>query len=103
LWSGAHLNRPSRCHQLRGFQPRGGILASASKDKTIKLWDVASGRELRTLTGHRGNVESLAPTGDPLVSAGHDGSVRFWNAASGIGRWDRVTPGDPILKERSLS
>ena len=42
------------------FSPDGKMLASGSWDYTIKLWDVASGRELRTLIGHLGWVTSVA-------------------------------------------
>jgi WD40 repeat protein len=42
----------------------GRILASGSRDKTIKLWDARSGKELLTLTGHIGYVNSVAITPD---------------------------------------
>ena len=46
--------------QSIAFSPDGGTLASGSSDDTIKLWDVATGRELRTLQGHTGWVYSVA-------------------------------------------
>jgi WD40 repeat protein len=41
------------------FSPDGRLIASGSYDKTIKLWDVKTGREIRTLKGHSGSVWSL--------------------------------------------
>ncbi len=51
-----------------------GYLASGSQDKTIKIWEVATGNELRTLTGHSETVFSVAysPDGRYLASgSGH--------------------------------
>ncbi|MDT5120922.1 MAG: hypothetical protein QOC96_404 [Acidobacteriota bacterium] len=66
------------------FSPDDRLLASASDDKTVKLWDVASGREIRTLTGHIGGVTSIAfdPTGKTLASGSSDGKVKLWEVAS---------------------
>jgi WD40 repeat protein len=68
------------------FSPDGTTLASGSKDKTIKLWDVATGTKLRTLSGHEKIVNSVAfsPDGAKLAS-GSDfpGSIKLWEVASG--------------------
>lgn len=62
------------------------MLASASNDQTIKLWDSTTGKLLRTLKGHgEQGVYSVAfaPKGNTLASGGLDGTVRLWDAASG--------------------
>src|SRR5205823_4057168 len=67
------------------FSPDGRLAASASWDRTVRLWDVASGRPVRELTGHQAQVHDVAysPDGRRLVTAGWDATVRLWDVASG--------------------
>jgi WD40 repeat protein len=62
------------------FSPDGQIVASGSDDKTIKLWDLQTGLEIATLSGHESYVESVAfsPDGKTLVSGGYDKTVKVW-------------------------
>ncbi len=54
-------------------------------DKTIKLWDVASGQELRTLSGHTGGVSAVVftPDGRIVASGSYDKTIKLWDVASG--------------------
>ena len=66
------------------LSPDGQILASGGDDNTFKLWDVASGRELKTFTEHNDRIECVAfsPDGRVLASASIDGSVKLWGVYS---------------------
>jgi cytochrome c len=61
------------------ISPDGGTVASASWDRTIRLWPLKGG-EPRTLNGHNQNVNGVAYSRDGkfLVSAGYDATVRIW-------------------------
>ncbi len=68
------------------FNPDGKMLASASKDTTIRLWDVASGKPIgQPLIGHTGRVYRVvfSPDGKLLVSGSEDKTIRLWDVASG--------------------
>lgn len=67
------------------FAPDGNWLATSGYDGAVRLWDVATGRPIRTLQGAKGTVWSLdfSPDGARLAAAGEDGLVRLWNPADG--------------------
>jgi WD40 repeat protein len=67
------------------FSPDGKTVISASGDKTMKLWDVKTGKELRTLNGHLDGVNSanFSPDGKTIVSASWDKTVKLWNVETG--------------------
>ena len=66
------------------FSPDGRIVASASDDGTVKLWNVATGENIATLAGHTQSVTAVAfsPDGRTLASGSWDGTVKLWNAAT---------------------
>jgi WD40 repeat protein len=67
------------------FSPRGDQLASVSDDKTVRLWNVNTGKCLSTLTGHDEAIEciSYSTSGDLLASGGLERTVRIWEIESG--------------------
>jgi len=66
------------------FSPNGELLASASYDKTVKLWNPANGQLKHTLP-HMAPVRSLSftPNGKTLATGCYDGTLRLWDAYTG--------------------
>ncbi len=64
------------------FSPDGRTLATASFDRSVRLWDFNSRQRLATLQGHLSEVWAVAfaPDGQSLVSAAKDGAVKVWPA-----------------------
>ncbi|UKZ52676.1 hypothetical protein TrVGV298_006457 [Trichoderma virens] len=64
------------------------LIASASKDRTIKLWDLATGYCQQTLEGHTDVVWSVSFSHDSalIASASADNTIKIWNAATGYCR-----------------
>jgi len=67
------------------ISPDGQTLVSGSSDKTIKIWNLATGDLIRTLSGHSYSVWSVAisPNGKTLVSGSSDKTIKIWNLATG--------------------
>jgi WD40 repeat protein len=70
---------------MAAFAPDGKTLASASADRTVKLWDLATGRVIRSLSGHNDRILFVAysPDGKTLASAGWDRTVILWDPLTG--------------------
>jgi WD40 repeat protein len=89
LWSaatGAELNRPENNadHFCLAISPDGRTIAAGGLG-WIALWDPASGKLRRVLTGHNGRVSAVAfaPDGESLASVGDDRTVRIWEPQTG--------------------
>ncbi len=76
-----------------------GKLVMSSANQSIKLWDVATGRELRTIFGKSIHYccATLSPNSKSVLSGSEDGSLKLWDVATGgelrafAGHKDRVT------------
>src|SRR3954469_20518435 len=67
------------------FSADSRLLATTALDHTIRLWDVATGLPVRTLTGHTEIVfqPTFSPDGSTLLSGSLDGTARLWDVATG--------------------
>ena len=68
------------------FGPNGKVIATASDDSTVRLWNPTTGQPIGIpLTGHGGAVSSVAfsPDGKLLASGSHDRTVRLWDPTTG--------------------
>ncbi|EHK21164.1 uncharacterized protein TRIVIDRAFT_213228 [Trichoderma virens Gv29-8] len=67
------------------FSSDGKQVATASSDRTIRVWDAATGGCLQTLDSHSKEITSVAfsPDGRQIASGSSDGTVRVWDTATG--------------------
>ena len=70
------------------YSPKRNFLATASSDRSIRLWDSSLGRLVHRLNGHRGKITDLRFSGDgrELLSASSDRTARLWNTETGSQR-----------------
>jgi eukaryotic-like serine/threonine-protein kinase len=93
VWRTADLEKPHAqpMARLRGhtgdlvslaFHPKGNLLLSAAKDRTVRLWDLVQHKTIHTLPVHRADVTSVAfnPGDSTTATACKDGVIRLWEA-----------------------
>ena len=67
------------------FGPDGKRIVTGSADKTAKVWDAATGKELLALNGHIEGISGVAfsPDGTRIVTSSRDGTAKVWDSATG--------------------
>ncbi|GAA0247176.1 hypothetical protein GCM10010492_53500 [Saccharothrix mutabilis subsp. mutabilis] len=90
LWdldTGTPTRRAGHTGQVLGiaFSPDGRRIATAGVDRSVLIWDSATGAVLKTLTGHAAAVNGVqfSPDGRLLATASHDQTVKLWDPATG--------------------
>ncbi len=87
------LGKVSLANTLQGHEnsvlsvaisPDGKTIASSGDDSTIKLWNLATGKQISSLNGYsqQVNVVAISPDGKTLVSGSNDNTIKIWNLAT---------------------
>jgi WD40 repeat protein len=77
----------------------GKLLLTSSEDKTLRLWDTATGKCLQVFNGHTEHIfgAALAPDGKHALSAG-DQTVRLWDTTTGKEIWQMKGHEGPVVR-----
>lgn len=80
----SQLGHNSYVHAV-AFSPDAALVLTASEDQTARLWEAATGAELRTFTGHTQEVKAVAlsPDGRRALTGSRDESARLWDVETG--------------------
>lgn len=70
-------------NSINSIAINGDLIASASDDKTIKVWSIETGKLMNTLKGHTNGVLSVAIDAKYIVSGSKDNTMKIWNINTG--------------------
>ncbi|KAI8067528.1 WD40-repeat-containing domain protein [Gongronella butleri] len=82
-WETVRVIHNAHSGHVNAVKMHGSMFVSASKDSTIKLWDIESGQPLQQFNGHTHPVTCVAFDGSTIVSGSQDNTIRIWNAKTG--------------------
>ncbi len=87
--------RHSREINALAYSPDGAYLATASSDRTVRIWDLGNGHEILRYTGHNEMVRSLvwSSEGDFIASAGGEKNIKIWDPRTGKDKHNIVGAG----------
>src|SRR5262249_56836620 len=82
------------------FPPGGKMLLTASGDPSVKVWDLGSGKALKTFAGPNGHTGiilavALSPDGTQFATAGADNTARVWDFPSSKPLRELALKGNP--------
>lgn len=65
--------------------PNSNLVATGSRDKSAKLWELSTGREVRSFLGHEGTVNCIdfSPDGKLMITSSADKTAKIWEVATG--------------------
>ena len=77
--------RHNNAVKAAAVSPGGKYIISGSEDNTIKLWELVTGKEVRTFKGHSGWVwcVDFSPDGKYIISGSYDYTLKLWETATG--------------------
>lgn len=86
------------------ISPDSNLVASGSRDKSAKLWELSTGREVRSFLGHEGSINCIdfTPNGQWMITSSGDKTAKIWEVATGKEIFS-TPPADKLLTAVAFS